>query len=833
VIGSANRWLVGVLLFLMLATPTLSLAQDTVPEPPVVEDTTPVEAEAPPVDEGVEPPPVETPVPQEPAPEIPTSEPVATDEPTIPAPTVAVTTEPDPTVTPDTATIEPLVYGPANVVATNGSCVLASAMDIVEIGEVVAIRCANSVDGDWTFAVDSLSAGWLWAFRYGVSAALPTSEEIAAWPMGADGTGATQMGWTQAAGTFGAPVTIENASDLRTVEFFLTPTAAALPATSAGLNITLAPFVAIEDAGLAEESLVAPMMVVADGPSGCAQLSATDVVSFPAAGVRDYVMYKCTWPGTEWQLRVDGITASGWEWAAISGGLAPAQIESNPPSIATIGGWSSGAPTWVTGFAANAPACPFASKALAGGTSAGNDLNAYYLFLKPRGGGLPGTHGDITIRQIPAALGPVCAGEAPTPTGSRTSTVTGILAGSNALTCTQVSPAGSTVAPPDFFRFRCDAGPGNTNQVFIDRISTGWSWRVLAPVGGQIVTVKEGTTPDVYTGSQRPWNAESSAWYVDLIPTSSAAAGSEGHVFVRLTGNYPSARAVTARLGGSRTDGTAAPATANDVQLSCATSAIQALVASPVTVDCTWSARPSLGNREVTLENITIPAPTGWTPSTSAANATVQGGVLSIAPGMTISNQGTGYAFSFSLLPSCDATTIPTPTTVSSRFVTTSGPVDGPTATLSAARLPGSLAVNVIDAQTSLDWNLDYQFAAQAVDGTLAYRVVSSQCGGWSIQVQASAFSYSGPYEGPGIPAANIAVASADAPIPAGGNVNGITVPPSGAGTLAAPVTILNASPGAGAGSYENQLDLRVTIPAFAPPGDYLSTITITSSVGP
>lgn len=828
VIEVTHRWLAGALLVSMLAAPAVALADDTASGSSASEDTVTVVEEQAPVNAATEPPTVEAPAPPDAA-----TEPALPSHPedgALPSPVESPTVEPEPPVTPDSDDVAPPRYGPVTVSATDGRCVLVSASDTVEMGSVVSLRCESSIGQDWLLTVGTISAGWQWAFRYGEFSTLPANDEIAAWPVVAEGRDATQQGWTQAVGAFGAPVTTDNAGERRVVEVFLTPTTLAMPAASAVLDVTMTPFIPETTASLDDESFVSPMMIVPGGDAGCIQLSASDVVPFPAAGSRDYVMYKCTWPGTEWRLRIDAISADGWEWAAVPGQLAPAQVESAPPTIASIGGWSSGAPNWVTGFVANAPACPFAATALAAGMNGEADLNAYYLFLKPRGGvNLPGSHGDITIRQIPAEHGPVCRDAAPNPVGSRTAIVTGILAGATSLSCAPVDPAGS----PDVLRFRCDPGAGIGSQIFIDRVAPGWSWRVLAPVGGQIVTLKEGTAPDVYTGSQRPWNAEGNAWYVDLIPTSTVGAGSEGYLFVRVTGSNPQALAATARLGGTHAGELETPVTGDDVGLSCSTLAVEALVTSPVTVDCVWSARPSLGDRQVTLESIDIPAPAGWTLATTNPQATVEGGLLTLSPAAIISSDNPGYAFSFDLLPSCDATIAPTVTTVESRFRTTSGLVDGPAETISAARSPGSLAVHLLDAGTSLAWSLDYQFAAHPVDGALAYRVVSSQCGGWSVQLQADAFAYSGPHEGPGIPASNIVVTSADTPVPVVGDVTGITVPHFTPGSLVSPITILNAIPGGGVGNYDHQLDLRVTIPAFAPPGDYLSIITITSSVGP
>lgn len=109
---------------------------------------------------------------------------------------------------------------------------------------------------------------------------------------------------------------------------------------------------------------------------------------------------------------------------------------------------------------------------------------------------------------------------------------------------------------------------------------------------------------------------------------------------------------------------------------------------------------------------------------------------------------------------------------------------------------------------------------------------------GWSVSVQAGDLVYSGENGGTNIPATNLAVSTANAPgYVSGGPIdpgNGPFAPAGGAtGSLDQPRTVLVSNAGYGDGTYTQNLDLTLTIPGGASPGNYSGTITFTVATGP
>jgi hypothetical protein len=109
---------------------------------------------------------------------------------------------------------------------------------------------------------------------------------------------------------------------------------------------------------------------------------------------------------------------------------------------------------------------------------------------------------------------------------------------------------------------------------------------------------------------------------------------------------------------------------------------------------------------------------------------------------------------------------------------------------------------------------------------------------GWNVSLRASDFLYSGPNNGAGIPAGNLAVASVQAPVRQSGmavdQVHGPRVPAtSPAGSLDQTRVVLTADPGYGCGTYTQQINLALTLPANTRAGTYTSTITTTITAGP
>ena len=133
-----------------------------------------------------------------------------------------------------------------------------------------------------------------------------------------------------------------------------------------------------------------------------------------------------------------------------------------------------------------------------------------------------------------------------------------------------------------------------------------------------------------------------------------------------------------------------------------------------------------------------------------------------------------------------------------------------------------------------------YSSDEQASPGQLDYTIsaASGTAPGWSVSLQAGDLVYSGENGGTNIPAANLAVSTANAPGHVSGDPidpgNGPFAPAGGAtGSLDQPRTVLVSNAGYGDGTYTQNLDLTLTIPGGASPGNYSGTITFTVATGP
>lgn len=133
---------------------------------------------------------------------------------------------------------------------------------------------------------------------------------------------------------------------------------------------------------------------------------------------------------------------------------------------------------------------------------------------------------------------------------------------------------------------------------------------------------------------------------------------------------------------------------------------------------------------------------------------------------------------------------------------------------------------------------LAYAHDARANSGTLTLSVSDDDIQGWHVTVSASDFAYSGPHDGSPIPAANLAITAAHPPVLASGQAVDATGGPkvpsaSSTGPLDAPRKVLHADAGYGQGSYTQQLDVDLTVPARSRAGTYTTTLTTTITAGP
>lgn len=136
--------------------------------------------------------------------------------------------------------------------------------------------------------------------------------------------------------------------------------------------------------------------------------------------------------------------------------------------------------------------------------------------------------------------------------------------------------------------------------------------------------------------------------------------------------------------------------------------------------------------------------------------------------------------------------------------------------------------------------NVAYSHSAQNNTGTMTLTADDSTGtgAGWNVTIETSDFVYSGANSGTDIPAANFSLTAADAPaMTAGQAVDGTDGPKvpaaSPLGTLDSPRKTIQASAGFGQGTYTQDLDVSLSIPAQSRVGTYTGTLTTTIAAAP
>jgi hypothetical protein len=135
-----------------------------------------------------------------------------------------------------------------------------------------------------------------------------------------------------------------------------------------------------------------------------------------------------------------------------------------------------------------------------------------------------------------------------------------------------------------------------------------------------------------------------------------------------------------------------------------------------------------------------------------------------------------------------------------------------------------------------------YNNAAHDVTGTMVVTADDSRGtgAGWSVTVQGSAFVFTGAAGGTDIPASAFALTSAEDPTWVAGQLvslvaaNGPQIPPTIVyGSLASPIKTIRATAAYGAGTYNQNLGVTLTIPGQSHVGTYTGTLTTTISATP
>jgi WxL domain surface cell wall-binding len=139
--------------------------------------------------------------------------------------------------------------------------------------------------------------------------------------------------------------------------------------------------------------------------------------------------------------------------------------------------------------------------------------------------------------------------------------------------------------------------------------------------------------------------------------------------------------------------------------------------------------------------------------------------------------------------------------------------------------------------------SVPYQNAAHDVTGTMVLTADDSTGtgAGWNVTIQSSAFDWAGTANGGiDIPASNFALTSAAVPTLVAGQAVGLAaatgpqVPPtSPVGSLDTPRKTISATAAYGAGTYTQDLNVTLTIPAMSRVGVYTGTLTTTITSAP
>ncbi|MGI8485512.1 MAG: hypothetical protein ACR2OU_14770 [Thermomicrobiales bacterium] len=430
---------------------------------------------------------------------------------------------------------------------------------------------------------------------------------------------------------------------------------------------------------------------------------------------------------------------------------------------------------------------------------------------------------EPTLVPVEATTEPTLSPTAtPTPTQTPTPrsriSVQSIVAGSG---CTQTSST-DVVAVMVAVVFTCNTvnGPGNSpvTRTF-SGLTAGWEYQVnnepWRSVAGPVFEQQD-TIP---------------SYVVRLRATSAVAEGSSGRISVSVATSNGTGGIYTATL--SATLAVPPRPTASDLQLFCAPAALNIGAGQSQTITCTYSGRSSLTTRQITLSQLLVPVPAGWTITSTVG--TVTSSTLTIAPNATITYSTTSprsYTFSFTLTPSCTAATTVQSTSLTSTFSfnATTG-LAGASFTQQFSRSNASSVVASVE-QNALTWNQPFSFTDTTVSGGLVIRVVASGCSGWNIQLSVSPFIYSGPNQGSTISNANLTLSSASNPVVVSGSGTGVSAQTRSA-QMNATVKVLNALAGAGIGTCEQQLTFSLTIPGQSRVGTYQSTVTVTAASGP
>jgi hypothetical protein len=392
------------------------------------------------------------------------------------------------------------------------------------------------------------------------------------------------------------------------------------------------------------------------------------------------------------------------------------------------------------------------------------------------------------------------------------------------LSCVQNAPTGTDAIDVDeFASFQCTHGPGPV-RLRVNALSLHWEYRIdsgpwTSMIGQGSLTAASGD------------GGKNVTYLVDLRfigDVSQVPPGSEGQVEVEITspaGQSLSPGPVTATLAATRIVNLVP--TADDFGLTCIPDAITADVGDePIEVVCTFSGKTSLSDRVITLTQLLVTSPEGWTMS---GEGTVSGSTLTLTPDQSLGT-GSAYNFSFFLTPTaCD--TVPGTVTISSAFTYEgSGPFNGPGFSL-LANTSGILEMTLSAGGRSLDFGTSYWNGTEysAARGALAMTIYGSSggacpstAGNWSIQVSTDGLYKEDTYEQIPADAITYLGTQSNLDVPNGLVPVNADIPL----TPGATTTIANGDELIGAGATWSPT-FQLNPPNTAPTGLYVGSITI------
>jgi outer membrane biosynthesis protein TonB len=279
------------------------------------------------------------------------------------------------------------------------------------------------------------------------------------------------------------------------------------------------------------------------------------------------------------------------------------------------------------------------------------------------------------------------------------------------------------------------------------------------------------------------------------------------------------------------------PLDLSEVNITCSPEAASIIRGASQQVTCAVNMPSDLREAAIIIRGVAISAPEGWSVTPSVDHIVEDDGGITLTPDPTTTVQPGGtWSFTMNASPACSAPATGG-WTISARIAPIRGGVTGddvdlPETVFQATATDGSHTASASVVESSLDWDFEASFGDQQATGSLTYKVSGSGCSGWNVSLAANPFTYTGEAQGSALEPGHLQLASTGEPVPELGDGTGVTA--TGViGSLDEPRTVLTAASGHGDGTYQQRLNVSITVPGGTPPGTYSSTITVNAATGP